>query len=128
MALGQYGEDLVLNFLLSNSIPAPFQQYLALYTSNPTALDVGSEISVTGTNYSRRVISFGASISGLCLNSGVVIFPVATSNWGTITYLGIRDAMTGGHLLVFPMLGSPISVNSGDVLEFPIGTIQIAAS
>jgi hypothetical protein len=42
-----------------------------------------------------------------------VTFPSPTSNWGTITHLGLWDASTGGQFLWSFELFSPVSITAG---------------
>jgi len=90
--------------------------YLALYTSNPTGNDTGTE--VTGGGYVRRQIIFTApTIEGgkqTIKNTAEIQFPIATANWGTVTHVGIRTAATGGTLISHGPLLSPRTIETGD--------------
>ncbi|WP_379135971.1 hypothetical protein [Paenibacillus sp. sgz500958] len=119
----------------------PDTVYLALYTSNPTAADTGQE--VTAGEYERQEITFGApapenyilynlitgvqsSVQRLTIkNTGDVVAPVAESNWGTITHIGIRDAANGGNLWAFGALDNARSILVNDVFKILSGEIQI---
>lgn len=94
----------------------PATVHIALYTSNPTAADTGTE--VTGGAYARQAVAFGApsviSSKETIKNSADVVFPVATADWGTVTHIGIRDAATGGNLLFYGPLDSARTILSGD--------------
>lgn len=129
-ALSNYAENLVINLLLRGVSPTvPSAWFMALYTSNPTAADTGTEISFSGgTNYSRQPITFGVPSSGVSANTGDITFPVAGINWGTITHAAIRDDATTGNLLVYGSLVTPKFVGSGDVLKFLIGNVTITVS
>lgn len=90
--------------------------YIALYTSNPTAADTGSEVS--GGSYARQAITFSApateSGAQTIKNTSEIQFPVATADWGTVTHVGIRTAATGGNLLSFGTLANARTILSGD--------------
>jgi hypothetical protein len=128
--LSTYLENAFVNAALRNTvITFPTAWYIALYTTNPTSADVGTEILTTGgTNYTRQSVIFSAPSGGACANSADVSFPVAGTNWGNITYAGIRDASTGGHLLFYGPLVSPRFVSTGDVLKFLTGNIAVSVS
>lgn len=104
--------------------------YLALYTSNPTANDTGTEVS--GAGYARQPITFSApTIEGgkqTIKNSVKVEFPVAESDWGTITHIGIRDAATGGNLIAFAELEAPRTILAGDrfVIDLNSGVVKLS--
>lgn len=96
--------------------------FLALYTTNPTAADSGTE--VTGGSYARQAVTFGAVTSASISNSATITFsglPTATA-----THWGVRDAVTGGELKVFGPLNSSAILISGDEITFPVGNLQIS--
>lgn len=104
--------------------------YLALYTSNPTANDTGTEVS--GGGYARQPIMFSTpSLEGgkqTIKNSAKVEFPVAEGDWGTITHVGIRDAATGGNLIAFAALEAPRTIMVGDrfVVDLNNGVVKLS--
>jgi len=106
---------------------APPALYAALYVSDPTESDIGTEVK--GSGYARQQITFGAvSTSGtksVVSNTGVITFPQASGSWGIITHVGIRDAATGGNLLSYTPLSVSQSIESGDQVELPAGTIMV---
>ena len=103
--MSNYLENALINATLRNtSYTSPTTTYLALYTSDPTDADTGTEI--TGGSYVRQAITFGAPSNGVSTNSANVEFPVCTSSWGTITHIGIMDALTAGNLLYHTALAT----------------------
>ena len=46
-------------------------------------------------------------------NKYEIHFNTATANWGTITYVGIFSAKTGGQLIAYTPLTTPLTVNQG---------------
>jgi len=129
-ALSNYSASTVLNLLLRGvNATAPTQWWLALYTTNPTFADVGAEVPFTGgTAYIRVPVTFGAPVSGVVSNTGELDFPVAGTNWGTIGWAGIRDAATGGNLLVYGPLVTSRYISAGDVLKFLVGNVSVTVS
>lgn len=124
MALSNNYADLVLNDLYRDEVV-----YLALYTSNPTAADTGTEVS--GGGYVRQEITFTAPATEggkrTIKNIGEIAFPAAEANWGTITHVGIRTAATGGTLISFSALNSPRTILAGDRMVFLVdnGVIRL---
>lgn len=121
-----YSEDLVLDWLLTNaSATRPTAWYVALYTVAPGEAGGGTEVS--GGSYARTAVTF--TVSGTApttaSNSAAVEFPAATGNWGTIVAAGIFDASTSGNLLAFADLTTSKTVDSGDVLRFNTGEIDV---
>jgi hypothetical protein len=94
----------------------PTSVYIALYTSDPTAADTGTE--VTGGSYARQAVAFGApAIVGgkqTIKNSVDIPFPVASADWGNVTHIGIRDDASAGNLLYYGPLTAARSILSGD--------------
>jgi len=121
-----FSEDLVLDWLLTNgSATRPTAWYVALYTVAPGEAGGGTEVS--GGSYARTAVTF--TVSGTApttaSNSGAVEFPTATGSWGTIVAAGIFDASTSGNLLAYADLTTSKTVDSGDVLRFNTGEIDI---
>ncbi|MCY9760431.1 hypothetical protein M5X06_12960 [Paenibacillus alvei] len=111
----------LLNATLRNTaFSSPATVYLALYTSDPTPADTGTE--VTGGGYKRMPISFAvpALESGkqTVKNTADVEFPIATSDWGLVTHIGLRTAVTGGNLLWSAPVPNPRTIQSGDKPKF----------
>jgi hypothetical protein len=126
-ALSTYAENAVVNALLrATNLTAPTTVYLALYTSNPTSADTGTELS--GGNYARQPITFGPPSGGAVANSSDIGFLVATTIWGNITHAAIRDAITSGHLLFYGSLVTPRYINIGDVIQFLTGNVVCTVS
>lgn len=121
-----YSEDLVLDWLLTNaSATRPTAWYVALYTVAPGETGGGTEVS--GGSYARTAVTF--TVSGTApttaSNSSAVEFPTATASWGTVVAAGIYDASTSGNLLAFANLTTSKTVDSGDVLRFNTGEIDV---
>jgi len=104
--------------------------YLALYTSNPTGADTGTEVS--GGGYARQPIEFSAPADEggkqTIKNAAEIRFPVATSDWGTVTHIGIRTAATGGDLIAYAALTNPRTILAGDrfVIDLNNGVVRLA--
>jgi hypothetical protein len=129
-ALSNYSENVILNlFLKGVNATAPTHWYLALYTTNPTSADTGTEVSFSGGSaYVRMPLTFGTPSGGVIATTGEIDFPVAGTNWGTIGWAGIRDASSGGNLLFYGALVTPRYISAGDVLKFLVGNISIAVT
>ena len=127
MGLSYYADNLVVSALLNGvNLTAPTTLYLALYTSDPTAADSGTEIS--GFSYARQAITFGSPTNGTVESTNNIVFPTATGTWGTITYAAIRDAITAGNLLISGALASSKSISFGDILLFNAGNVACVIS
>ncbi|MDT0123869.1 hypothetical protein Q9R46_14505 [Paenibacillus sp. RRE4] len=109
------------------SFTAPPKVYIALYTSNPTDADTGQE--VTGGGYARREVIFGeplvAERRAGTQNTVDVVFPIATAEWGLITHIGIRDAITGGNLWYHGAIKTPRPALTNDLIRYLAGQLKI---
>jgi len=126
-ALSDYAENEMLDHMLgTGSFSAPANVFLSLWTSDPT--DDGSGNELSGDGYARQDINFGAASSGVATSSGVVTFPTATGSWGSITHIGIFDAVSSGNLLFHGALSASKTIGSGDVMQIANGAITITAA
>ena len=122
--MSNYLENALINATLRNtSYTSPTNVYLALYTTDPTDADTGTECS--GTSYARQAITFGAPSNGVSTNSAAIEFPQAGGSWGTITHIGIRDALTTGNLLYHTPLDASKTIATGDVFRVAIGSLSV---
>lgn len=96
--------------------------FLALYTASPNAGGGGTEVS--GGSYARQAISYSAIVSGSMSNSAAITYNGLPN--ATITHYGVLDAATGGTLKGFGALNSPVTVVSGDQVQFPVGSHSVS--
>ncbi|MFW5434359.1 phage tail fiber protein [Paenibacillus apiarius] len=111
----------LLNVTLRNTaFSSPATVYLALYTSDPTPADTGTEVS--GGGYKRMPITFATptieSGKQTVKNAVDVEFPIATADWGLVTHIGLRTAATGGNLLWSAPVPNPRTIQNGDKPKF----------
>lgn len=119
-----YLENKILEHVLKNtSYTSPTTVYMALFTAAPSDAGGGTEVSTN--NYARTAITFGAASSGAISNSSAVTFPTPSGSWGACTHFGIFDAATVGNLLYWGALTQTETPLSGNVVQFPIGDIDI---
>jgi hypothetical protein len=128
-AATDYTESLALNWLLTaNSATRPTAWYVALFSTATTDAGGGTEISTTGTGYARQSVTFSVAVnSGVtkASNSSTVTFPTATSNWGTVTYMAIYTAATGGNPLFHGPLATARTITTGDAFQITSGNLTI---
>ena len=122
--MSNYLENALINATLRNtSYTTPSTVYVALYTSDPTDADTGTEVS--GTSYARQSVTFGSPSNGVTTNSAAVEFPQAGGSWGTVTHIGIRDASTSGNLLYHTALDASKAIATGDVFRIASGSLSV---
>jgi hypothetical protein len=122
--MSNYLENALINVTLrATSYTAPAAVYLALYTSDPTDADIGTEVS--GGSYARQSITFGAPSNGVTTNSAAIEFPQCTADWGIVTHVGIRDAVTSGNLLYHTPLDTSKTISNGDIFKITSGNLSV---
>lgn len=122
--MSNYLENALINGTLrATSYTAPATIYLALYTTDPTDADTGTEVS--GTYYARQTITMGAPSNGVSTNSAAIEFPAAGGSWGTVTHIGIRDALTTGNLLYHTPLDASKTIATGDIFRVSVGNLSV---
>lgn len=115
-AASNYLENALLDHVLRNTaFTQPSGLFLALYTTDPTDADTGTEVSAGG--YARQSITMGAAAAGAAKNTNTLTF-TATALWGTITHTGIHDAVSGSNLLFHGPLSPNRLIDDTDKLEF----------
>ena len=125
-ALSDYAEKLLLDWMMTNgSATRPTAWYVALYTAAPS--DSGGGTEVSGSGYARQAVTFDAASTpgGTTSNTGAVSFTAAGGSWGTITHIGIHDALSSGNLLWHGSMTASKTIADGDTLEFAIGNIDL---
>ncbi len=122
--MSNYLENALINGTIrGTTYTAPTTIYVALYTSDPTDADTGTE--VTGGSYARTSVTFGAPSNGASLNTTAVEFPQATADWGTVGWIGLRDASTSGNLLYHTPLDVSKTISNGDIFKIAIGSLSV---
>jgi hypothetical protein len=120
--LSNYLENKLLDHVLRNvSYTSPTTVYVGLYTSDPGDDNSGTEVS--GGSYARQILSVTTASGGIVTSSADVTFPQATGSWGTISHIGLLDALTSGNLLMHTPLTTSRVIETGDVLKISTGSL-----
>lgn len=132
MSASDYLEGAVLNHIFEGSAFTQPTVWVGLSLADP--LDDGSGLAEpSGGGYARVrpaddsgrwLVSESGGVT-TAENKGVINFPEATGDWGTISYACLFDADTGGNLLAHTELTIPRSIMSGDSAKFEIGEFMI---
>lgn len=116
-----YGRALTLDYIIGLGI------YLSLHTDSPT--EVGSHVhEVSGGGYAREPITAKMSATdadGISINTSLIRFGPALTPWGTITHIGIEDALTAGNMLAWAPGSSAVNRSTGQVLQFAADQLSL---
>jgi len=129
-ALSDFLEAALLNHVFrTTNYTKPVTVYVALFTAAPA--DAGGGTEVTGGAYARQALTSADAtwaapgVAGLIDNVAAITFPVASAAWGTITHLGLFDALTVGNLLMHGALTASKIIGNGDQFVIPIGNLDL---
>lgn len=119
----QFGDDLedeVLDAILRNVSLAVAQAYMSLHSADPGTTGA-SELS--GDNYARASMSFGAAGSKSASSDADVDSQVASGDWAEATHLGLWDASSAGNFIWADILTAARTVQSGKFFRSSTGDV-----
>ena len=114
----------VLNVMRGTGITAPTATYLAaLSVLSSDGSSGGTEI-VAAT---RQLASWTtAGSSGQIVNTSEILFPVASTNWGSVVGTGIWSSSgAAGYLHYTGILSTAVTINANDQLKFSSGSLTL---
>jgi hypothetical protein len=125
--ISNYLENALINGTLrATTFTAPTTIYVALFTSDPTDAGTGTEVS--GGSYARKSITFGAPSGGVTQSNADVTFDTCTASWGTVSFVGLYDALTSGNLLYHTALDIPKVIDTNDIFKINSGGLTVTLS
>ena len=125
--ISNYLENALINVTLrATAYTTPTTIYVALYTSDPTDANTGTEVS--GGSYARTSVTFAAPSNGASLSNADCTFPQATASWGTVGWIGLMDASTSGNLLYHTPLDVSKAIDTGDIFKIASGSLSVTLS
>lgn len=137
-AFSDFLEAALLQEIFNNTNFVPPTTHVALFTTpGPGDDNAGTANEVATGSYARVTVNpdggstpvwNAAVIDGIGFvvdNADDITFPVATADWGTITHVGIYDALTVGNLLYQGQLESPVIINTDGQFVFAAGTLDL---
>lgn len=137
-ALSDYLENKLTDHVFrGQAYTAPSTIYVALFTSACSDSAAGTEVS--GGSYARPGLAASlvnwagtqaaasttasSGTSGTTSNNAAITFATPSAGWGTVTHVGLMDAVTSGNLLVCTPLTTSKTINSGDAVAFPAASL-----
>jgi len=124
-AASDFTENLALKFLLtSTTATRPTAWYVALFTTATSDAGGGTEVSTAGSAYARQAIAFTVTADSAA-NTSTITFPAATSTWGSIGWVAIYDASTGGNQLFHGAVTTAKTIESGDTFQISSSNLTI---
>jgi len=125
MSFSNFLETEILDHVFGGAAyTAPTTHYLALFTAAPGETGGGTEVSTTGTAYIRNSVAF-TTTGNTTSNTAAVEYATATASYGTVTHVGVFDAVTAGNLMAYAALTTSKLIDSGDVFRVPAADLDI---
>ena len=122
--MSNYLENALINASLrATTFTSPSVVYVGLFTTDPTDAGTGTEVS--GGAYARQSATFGAPSNGVSTTTADITFPQCTSTWGTVSHIGILDALTTGNLLYHTPLTTSKAIDTGDIFKIASGSLSV---
>ena len=122
-ALTDYAKNLLARSLIGRQPTLPTAVWVALGTGGTDAAGLTGE-PATGTGYVRQPVSFTGS--GTQRNAAALCFGFTTAV-GTLTHVGIFDALAGGNALAWATLGSPATLGAAGSVTIPAESLTVLA-
>ena len=120
----------------TNSLNLGSSIYVGLSTTEPNA-DGTNVTEPVGNGYARVLLGYynqnmtqkmGEISAGEVSNDEIIYFPEATGSWGTITHFCIFDSASGGNLLAFGALSTPIQPVANTIPIIRVGELNLSLS
>jgi len=101
--------------------------YVALYTVAPTDSTAGTECTYTG--YARKAVARSAAgwtvTDNNCFNAAAVTFVICSGGTESAVAFSIMTAVTGGDMLYWGDIDTPLAISTGVTPEFASGALDI---
>lgn len=122
--ISNYLENALINGTLrGTTFTAPASVFVSLHTADPTDAGTGAEVS--GGSYVRQAATFGAPSDGVSTTTADITYPQATAGYGTVTHIGIFDAVSTGNLLYHSPLTTSKTIDTGDIFKIATGSLTV---
>lgn len=132
MAFTNSVKAMVLDALYGKKpLTMPDVLYIGLSTTPPNP-DGTNFSEPSGNGYARVAVPndttwwYDATVANPAIKSNAIpiLFNEATGPWGQVTHWGVFDAETGGNLLDWAPLTTPVTIDAGQQPQFREGDLQ----
>lgn len=122
-ALTDYAKNLLARSLIGRQPALPTAVWVGLGTGGTDAAGLTGEPG-SSTGYARQPVSFTGS--GTQRNAAPLRFGF-TAAAGTLTHVGLFDAVAGGNALAWSALGSPATLGAAGSVTIPAESLTVLA-
>ena len=142
MSLSNYGEAKILNHVFCGQESTFDLSSNDLYIGLATALsaDGGTLTEVSGNAYARVKIADqvtasnnvfapitidGSETGSITTDTQITFASASGGDWGTVTHIGIWDALSGGNLVAWGALSVNKTITDGDTFIISSGSLTV---
>lgn len=114
----------VINIMRGTNVTAPTAIYLAAYSAlSSDGSSGGSEIAAA----TRQSITLSTADSTAgSVNTTEILFPVASTNWGSVVGVGLWSSSgTSGALYYTDVMTTAVTINTNNQLKFSSGSVVL---
>ena len=122
-ALTDYAKNVLARALVGRQPSLPVAVWVGLGTGGTDAAGLTGE-PAAATGYARQPASFTGI--GTQTNAAQVRFSFNQAT-GTLTHVGLYDAVSGGNALAWATLGSPATLTSAGTITIPAASLAVVA-
>lgn len=122
-SLTDYAKNLLARALVGRQPSLPVAAWVALGTGGTDAAGLSGE-PAAATGYARRPVAFTGS--GAQRNAAPIRFAF-TASAGTLTHVGLYDAVAGGNALAWGTLATPATLPAAGTITIPAESLTILA-
>lgn len=122
-ALTDYSKNLLARVLIGRQPSLPTAVWVGLGTGGTDAAGLTGE-PAAAAGYARQAAAFtgsGTQRNGAALRFGF------TAAVGTLTHVGLFDAVSGGNALAWATLGSPATLGAAGSVTIPAESLTVLA-
>ena len=133
MAFTIYGGNKFLNKQFGGTDYTPPATFYFGLSTTAIGYSGSSASEPTDSAYARIAVTnnksyFSTATTGSLTNSGSIVFAQSSGSWGTITDVGIWDALSGGNCWHYQALGSSRIVSGSSIVQFLPQSLTISAT
>jgi len=119
-SMTDYAKNLLGRSVVGRRPALPAAVFIALGTGGSDASGISGEPN--GTGYARQAVTFFGT--GLQYNISQVRFSF-TSGPGTLTHIGVFDALTAGNALLWAPLATPVTLTVPGIVNIPVNSLSV---
>jgi hypothetical protein len=128
MSASSFLRKKLVDLLTGNAGYVPGSLYLSLHTADPG--QSGSHAyEVTGAGYARQSLAgkmgTADAVTGISVNTVAINFGPAAADWGTVAFIGLEDAASGGNMLIPGVLATPRTITTGQPFQIVPGNLRL---